>query len=354
MFDEVKDYYGKVLQSSGDLKTDACCTDTDMPDHLKLAMSKIHAEVASRYYGCGLVRPQKLEGMRILDLGSGSGRDCYILSQLVGEEGFVLGVDMTDEQLDIANKYIDYHTEAFGYKKPNIAFKKGYIEKLDELELEDNSFDIIISNCVINLSPDKEAVLREAYRVLKPGGELYFSDVYSDRRVPENLVKDPVLYGECLSGALYWNDFLNLAKKCGFHDPRLVEDRQLAIDNAKIEKLIGHIDFYSATYRLFKLDSLENACEDYGQSVVYKGTISHHEELFILDKHHAIEKGRHFPVCGNTWRMLQETRFKADFEFYGDMSKHFGIFADCGTTLPFDKSKSGSNSGNDNSGGSCC
>ncbi len=336
MFDEVKEYYGKILQSSGDLKTDACCTDTDLPDHIKQAMSRIHPEVAARYYGCGLVRPQQLEGMRILDLGSGSGRDCYILAQLVGENGFVLGVDMTDEQLAIANQYIDYHTKAFGYKKPNMAFKKGYIERLDELELEDNSFDIIVSNCVINLSPDKESVLKEAWRVLKPGGELYFSDVYSDRRVPEHLIKDPVLYGECLSGALYWNDFQNLAKKCGFLDPRLVEDRPLNIDNASIEKLIGHINFYSATYRLFKLDGLEPACEDYGQCVVYKGTIAHHKEVFILDKHHAIETGRHFPVCGNTWRMLQDTRFKTHFEFYGDMDKHFGIFAGCGTTLPFD------------------
>lgn len=351
MFDEVKDYYGKVLQSSGDLKTDACCTDMDMPEHLKQAMSKIHAEVASRYYGCGLVRPQQLEGMRILDLGSGSGRDCYILSQLVGENGFILGVDMTDEQLAIANQYIDYHTNAFGYTKANVAFKQGYIEKLDELGLEDNSFDIIVSNCVINLSPDKESVLREAYRVLKPGGELYFSDVYSDRRIPEHLVKDPVLYGECLSGALYWNDFHNLAKRSGFLDPRLVEDRPLVIGNPKIEDLIGHINFYSATYRLFKLEGLEPACEDYGQSVVYKGTIPHHKEVFALDKHHYIESGRHFPVCGNTWRMLQETRFREHFEFYGDMSRHFGIFAGCGTALPFDESNFNSDS---NKGGSCC
>ncbi len=351
MFDEVKEYYGKILQNSSDLKTDACCTDTNMPDHLKQAMSKIHPEVAARYYGCGLVRPQQLENMRILDLGSGSGRDCYILAQLTGEDGFVLGVDMTDEQLAVANKHIDFHTEAFGYKKSNVAFKKGYIERLDELELADNSFDIIVSNCVINLSPDKESVLKEAYRVLKPGGELYFSDVYSDRRVPEHLVKDPVLYGECLSGALYWNDFQNLAKKCGFPDPRLVEDRPLIIDNTQIEKLIGHINFYSATYRLFKLEGLEPACEDYGQCVIYKGDIDHHEELFILDKHHHFEAGRHFPVCGNTWRMLQESRFKPHFEFYGDMSKHFGIFTDCGIVLPFDNDSTDKN----NSGArGCC
>ncbi|MBE9526771.1 MAG: methyltransferase domain-containing protein [Proteobacteria bacterium] len=351
MHDEVKEYYGKVLQSSEDLKTDACCTTEEMPDHLKQAMSKIHTEVASRYYGCGLVRPQQLQGMRILDLGCGSGRDCYVLSQLVGEDGFVMGVDMTDEQLDIANAYIDYHTEAFDYKKPNIAFKKGYIERLDELNLEDNSFDIIVSNCVINLSPDKESVLKEAYRVLKPGGELYFSDVYSDRRVPAELVKDPVLYGECLSGALYWNDFQNLAKKCGFLDPRLVEDRPLGIENKQVEALIGHINFYSATYRLFKLDDLEAACEDYGQSVVYKGSIAHHPQFFNLDKHHAIERGRHFSVCGNTWQMLKESRFCEHFEFYGDMNKHFGIFPGCGSDIPFTKSISSDDS---SVGGGCC
>ena len=352
MFDEVKDYYGKILQSSNDLKTDACCTTEEIPEHLKQAMVNIHSEVSSRYYGCGLVRPQQLQGMRILDLGCGSGRDCYILSQLVGESGFIVGVDMTDEQLAVANAYIDHHTEVFAYKKPNITFKKGYIERLDELDLEDNSFDIIVSNCVINLSPDKEAVLKEAYRVLKPGGELYFSDVYSDRRVPEELVKDPVLYGECLSGALYWNDFQNLAKKCGFLDPRLVEDRPLGIENQQIQALIGHINFYSATYRLFKLDGLEAACEDYGQSVVYKGTIEHHPQIFALDLHHHIEKGRHFPVCGNTWRMLNETRFSEHFEFFGHMNNHFGIFPGCGSSIPFSQvnTKDNSSSG----AGGCC
>lgn len=334
--DVVKEYYGKVLQHSGDLQTDACCTTGDIPSHLKQAMSNIHEEVAARYYGCGLVRPEALEGMRILDLGSGSGRDCYLLAQLVGENGHVLGVDMTDEQLEVANRHIQWHRERFGYARSNVEFRKGYIERLDELGLEDNSFDIIVSNCVINLSPDKDAVLREAYRLLKPGGELYFSDVYSDRRVPAELVNDPLLYGECLSGALYWNDFQNLAKKAGFQDPRLVEDRPLNIDNEQINARIGHISFYSATYRLFKLDALESHCEDYGQAVIYRGGIVHHEQFFTLDKHHLIQKGKMFPVCGNTSRMLKESRFERYFEFFGDTGTHYGIYADCGTSLPFD------------------
>lgn len=350
MHEQVQEYYGKVLEGSDDLKTNACCTDADMPEYLKKALSNVHDEVLMKYYGCGLVSPQQLPGCRILDLGSGSGRDCYVLSQFVGESGEIVGVDMTDEQLDVAERHIQYHAERFGYAQANVSFRKGYIEKLDELELEENSFDIIVSNCVINLSPDKEAVLREAYRLLKPGGELYFSDVYSDRRVPQSLVDDPVLYGECLSGALYWNDFQNLAKKVGFADPRLVEDRPITIDNKKIEERIGHIGFYSATYRLFKIEGLEPFCEDYGQAVIYKGTVEHHPRSFLLDKHHLIDTGKVFPVCGNTYRMLNESRFKEHFEFIGNWDTHYGIYADCGTALPFDQSNGSENS----AGGGCC
>ena len=349
MKENVQDYYGKVLQSSDDLQTNACCTDIALPQHLKEAMAAIHDDVASRYYGCGLVYPQLVDNTRILDLGSGSGRDAFLLSYLVGQDGYVIGVDMTQEQLDVAQCHIRYHTDRYGYKKPNVEFKKGDIEKLDEIQLEDSSFDIIVSNCVINLATDKEAVLREAYRLLKPGGELYFSDVYSDRRIDPALQQDPVLYSECLSGALYWNDFHNLAKKAGFLDPRLVEDRPLEMGNEQIREKIGHIGFYSATYRLFKLPELEPACEDYGQAVRYKGTIPHHKTAFTLDKHHTIETGKLFPVCGNTYQMLYESRFKSHFEFYGDQSTHYGIFQDCGVDIPYNVSDQSITSNN-----TCC
>ena len=102
MYDIVQDYYGRQLQNSGDLKTTACCDISLMPEWLKPLLARIHPEVLSRYYGCGLVCPPKLEGCRVLDLGCGSGRDAYALAQLVGPTGEVVGVDMTDGQLAIA------------------------------------------------------------------------------------------------------------------------------------------------------------------------------------------------------------------------------------------------------------
>ena len=346
MREDVQDYYGKQLHSSADLQTNACC-DQAPPEHLKPLLAQLHDEVVSRYYGCGLVAPEQLEGMRILDLGSGSGRDAYLLSALVGEHGEVVGVDMTDEQLAVANRHLDYHRDAFGYANSNVHFLKGYIEELDQLDLQDGYFDIVISNCVINLSTDKAKVISDVKRLLKPGGEFFFSDVYADRRIPASLTKDPVLYGECLSGALYWNDFINLGKRCGFADPRLVESRPLTIENPTIEKTLGNIRFYSATYRLFNIDSLEPACEDYGQAVVYKGTLTNSPHRFALDDHHWIEAGKVFPVCGNTWLMLEKSRFAAHFDFIGNFDTHYGIFEGCGLNVPFEDNQEGS-------AASCC
>jgi len=256
---------------------------------------------------------------------------------VVGEQGEVVGIDMTAEQLKVAESHIDYHRQKFSYNKSNVSFQMGYIERLDELDLPPNSFDLIVSNCVINLSPDKEAVLQQAYRLLKPGGELYFSDVYADRRIPQEFIEDPELFGECLSGALYWKDFERLSCKAGFIDPRLVDDKPITIANEAIIGKIGHISFYSATYRLFKLPELESACEDYGQAVIYRGGIPHHEQVFNLDKHHRIQRGKVFPVCGNTYRMLQQSRFQPYFDFIGDWQCHYGIFQGCGSDLPYDK-----------------
>ena len=266
--------------------------------------------------------------------------------------GKVVGVDMTLEQLDVANKNIDWHTQKFGYEKSNVEFKLGFIEKLDELGLEPGSFDIVISNCVINLSPDKEAVLRQVYRLLKPGGEFYFSDVYSSQRVPNKLRCDEVLWGECISGALYWNDFLRLSKMCGFKDPRLVEDSEITVKNSLIQSILGGIKFFSATYRLWKIEELDSDCEDYGQAVIYNGGIEAQSDRFRLDSHHVLLTGKVFPVCGNTFRMLKQTRLEKYFSFIGDFSRHYGIFEGCGNSIPFSSSRVVGQGSNQQS--SCC
>jgi len=333
MHEFVKDYYGKQLSGTADLKTTACCDVSSVPEWLGPLLAKIHPEVLERYYGCGLVAPPLLAGCRVLDLGSGSGRDVYALAQLAGPAGQVVGVDMTDEQLAVAVRHRQYHADAFGFD--NVRFLQGYIERLDELDLEPGSFDVVVSNCVVNLAPDKDAVLRGVHRLLKPGGEFYFSDVYADRRVPEAVRNDPVLYGECLGGALYWNDFLGLARRAGFNDPRLVEDRPLTVTEPELAPRVRGLRFFSATYRLFKLDGLESDCEDYGQAIVYRGSIPEHAHEFVFDKHHRIEAGRVFPVCGNTWRMLKESRLAPHFDFIGDFLRHFGLFEGCGKAMPF-------------------
>lgn len=254
------------------------------------------------------------------------------------ENGSVIGIDMTESQINLANQYIEYHREKWGYTKSNVKFLKGYIENLEAIENE--SIDLIVSNCVINLSPDKYKVLSECYRVLKKGGEMYFSDVYSDRRLPKECMEDKILWGECLSGALYYNDFITIAKSVGFLDPRLYSSNDISLSD-EIKQKTGPIKFYSATYRLFKIDGLEPYCEDYGQSVIYKGTIPENPSNFKLDEHHIMNKGEEFRVCGNTYKMLHETRYKDHFEFKGDMNVHYGIFKGCGDKNPFNSSKKG-------------
>ncbi|MEL7128990.1 MAG: methyltransferase domain-containing protein [Pseudomonadota bacterium] len=325
----VKEYYGQTLSSSADLKTDACTTLAAPPRHIIDALAAVNDEVSSRYYGCGLAIPAVLDGLKVLDLGCGAGRDVFALAKLVGENGHVTGVDMTAEQLAVARAHEAWHAEQFGYAAPNTRFIEGYLETLDDLDLEEGSFDLIISNCVINLCTDKPAVFRAAYKLLKPGGELYFSDVYADRRIPQTLVEDPILYGECLSGALYWTDYQEIVKSAGFIDPRVVDHRRLAIIDPALKAKTDPIRFASVTARLIKLPSLDAACEDYGQAVIYEGGVAGMERIFKLDTGHEIEAGRVFPVCRNTLAMLMETRFADAFEVLGDGETHFGLFPGC-------------------------
>lgn len=345
--ESVKEYYGKTLKGSVDLKTSACtCAIDSVPGHHKFILNNMHPEVLSKFYGCGSPIPPLLQDCTVLDLGCGAGRDSYIASALVGERGLVIGVDMTDEQLAVAIRHKDYHADKFGFKKSNVEFKKAYIEDLKAAGIKDNSVDVVISNCVINLSPDKKAVFSEIFRILKPGGELYFSDVFTGRRMPEDLKTDPVLYEECLGGALYIEDFRRILRKLGCLDYRLVSKTRIALDNEEIKRKAGTIDFYSMTIRTFKLD-FEDICEDYGQVASYLGMIPECPHQFALDGHHMFKIGKPMLVCGNTASILKETRYSKNFKVTGDRSRHFGPFP-CGSVAAEAKDI------DEIVGGSCC
>ncbi len=330
-YEFMKQYYGKILQKSSDLKTDACCVSGKLPGHIEKVLPLIDDEIRNKYYGCGSPIPMCLENLKVLDIGCGTGRDCYVMSKLIGQQGFVYGIDMTEDQIAVARKYIGKQMQVFGYSNLNVEFIMDYIESLDRY-FEKESLDIVTSNCVINLTDDKEVILQKVYGVLKFGGEMYFSDVYSDRRVPEQISGNALLRSECLGGALYYKDFERMVGKVGFTDPRIVSKRAISINNKQIENLVGNITFCSITYRLWKLKGLEDGCEDYGHIAVYNGRAPELPFKFELDSGHIFYKNKPERICGNTALMLSETRFKKYFEVSGSFKEHFGTFANCSNT----------------------
>lgn len=324
--DQVREYYGRTLSGSQDLGTDAPhCEAVPPPKYVLDVMPLIADEIIARFYGCGSPIPPALEGATVLDLGCGSGRDVYVLSKLVGPTGRVIGVDMTPEQLEVAQRYQDEQAERFGFEASNVEFRLGYIEDLAACGIADGSIDLVVSNCVVNLSPFKDLVMNEVFRVLKPGGELYFSDVYASRRLPQELRDDPILHSECLGGATYAEDFRQLMEAAGW--PRFVwtVDDPLYVGDLAIETRVGFTSFRSRTIRAIKCDGLEPTEEDYGQHATYLGGMAEMPRYFDFDSEQRFIKGKPRAVSGNTARMLQDSRYGKYFEISPARS-HRGAF----------------------------
>lgn len=214
----IKESYGRVAQLSSSCGCKSCSCDSSQTIQKQAKKfgyteTQIKQVPSGANLGLGCGNPVAISSLKVgevvLDLGSGAGFDTFLAAAKVGKTGKVIGVDMTDEMLKKAKE------NAQKANFTNVEFRKGDIENLP---VKDNSIDVIISNCVINLAPDKKRVFQEAYRVLKPGGRLTISDVVLQRPLPKNLKKDKKLLVGCISGAILKQDYLKLLKKVGFSD----------------------------------------------------------------------------------------------------------------------------------------
>ncbi|RXA19346.1 arsenite methyltransferase [Methanosarcina sp. MSH10X1] len=222
----IKKKYGEIAMAGGSCCSGSSCCGGSSPAELSKSLGYTGDQVlsfqeANMGLGCGNptafaeIKPDDV----VLDLGSGAGFDCFLAAEKTGSSGKVIGVDMTSEMIEKAK------TNAFKYGYSNVEFRFGDIEALP---VEDKSVDIIISNCVINLAPDKEKVFREASRVLKPGGRMYLSDMVLLAELPEDLRNDKDLLAGCVAGALLREEYLRLLNDAGFSVEILNEDPEIS------------------------------------------------------------------------------------------------------------------------------
>src|SRR5512135_362335 len=234
---KVSDRYAKAASTGEQM---CCPTSYDFAD-LK---SFIPEEVLKISYGCGTPAGLKTvsSGETVLDIGSGGGIDCFEAARLVGPSGHVIGIDMTDTMLEIARRNAPIVAGNLGYAIPNVEFRKGMA---DAMPVNDGTIDLIISNCVINLAPDKRRVFSEMFRVAKPGGRFTISDIVSDHVVPQYLVHDAEKWGDCLSGALTLSEYMAGMLEAGFLGIHLVTSSPWQV--------IDGVHFFSVTLTGYKL-----------------------------------------------------------------------------------------------------
>ena len=288
--DEVKSFYSAAAIQP---KKELCCpVSYDRED-----VSFIPKEVLEVSYGCAspmsLAQPKQNEV--VLDLGSGAGIDCFIAAKKVGPAGRVIGVDMTEEMLNKANRAQEEVASQLGYL--NCEFRKGFLE---EVPVEAESIDLVTSNCVLNLSADKKKVFAEIFRILKSSGRFVISDIISDKAVPLYMQKDSKLWGECISGALTQNEFLGLEKAAGFYGLEVLK-------NFKYKEAEG-IQFCSITVRGYKFKKGAN-CVYIGQYATYLGPYSEIRD----DDNHIFPRGQAIEICTDTASKLTQPPYAGKF-----------------------------------------
>jgi arsenite methyltransferase len=286
----VKHFYSEAAQVP---KENLCCPSSYPTEDTR----HIPREVIERFYGCG--GPMSLAritpGEIIVDLGSGAGIDCFIAAKKTGEGGKVIGVDMTDEMLRVANESRTTVTENLGYE--NVEFRKGFLE---DIPVETLSADLVTSNCVINLSPDKRKVFSEMWRVLRDHGRIVVSDIVSEREIPDRLKMDQQLLGECIAGSLTNNQFLSYLEQAGFYGLEVLEKT--------LWKSIENIEFHSVTVRGYKFQKTAG-CVYIGQYAIYKGPF----KVIIDEEGHVFPRNQAVEVCTDTAMKLSRAPYSGMF-----------------------------------------
>src|SRR5712691_7531657 len=310
-----------------------CCPIDYESEYLKV----IPQEVIDRDYGCGDPSRYLREGETVLDLGSGTGKICFIAAQIVGPKGKVMGVDMTDEMLEVARRNAPTVAERIGFA--NVEFRKGRIQDLAlDLELLDqqlkgnpitdaasflaanelaeelrvkhsliasDSIDVVVSNCVLNLvePKSKPQFFDEIFRVLKKGGRAVICDIVSDEEVPEEMQNDPELWSGCISGALTEEGFLAAFERAGFYGIQILKR------DAQAWRTVQGIEFRSATIEAFK--GKQGECFERNQAVIYRGPFKE----VLDDDNHRMERGKRYAVCDKTYNLYKKAPYRAFFEF---------------------------------------
>ncbi len=326
----VKERYANGAQTR---ETALCCPVEYDPQYLKA----IPAEVIERDYGCGAPSQYLRPGETVLDLGSGTGKICFIAAQKVGAQGKIIGVDMTDEMLEVARRNAPVVAGRIGFA--NVEFRKGRIQdlgldlerldaalrerpitdaasflKADELAAElrlkhplvaDDSVDVVVSNCVLNLvdGRSKPQLFEEIFRVLRKGGRAVISDIVSDEPSPEHLQNDPALWSGCISGALTEDGFLEAFQKAGFYGIRLLKR------DVQPWQTVEGIEFRSVTVEAFK--GKQGPCFERNQAVIYKGPFKE----VLDDDGHRMERGGRYAVCDKTYNLYRKAPYAESFEF---------------------------------------
>jgi len=326
----VRERYARVATEEA---RELCCPVDYDPRYLEA----IPREVLDRDYGCGDPSRHLREGEIVLDLGSGTGKICFIASQVVGPRGRVIGVDMTPEMLEVARRAAPVVAERIGYG--NVEFRRGRIQDLaldldlldealardpvrdaeglfrieavaDELRrarpmVGDASVDVVVSNCVLNLVDParKPRLFREIHRVLKRGGRAVISDIVSDEPVPPGMREDPELWSGCISGALTEDGFVEAFQRAGFYGMRILDRRE------EPWRTVEGIEFRSVTLEAFK--GKEGPCLERNQAVVYRGPFKE----VLDDDGHRMVRGRRYAVCDKTFQIYRREPYRSHFAF---------------------------------------